>query len=130
MTSLTQIILTSLTGGKIQCRQRIGLQMAVDVYFLLTGQSENPAKVLPESLKLSDCATFYGYVIDRNSRKNVSMCSERLYSETDKPRESTPRAIYVSRSNQLQIVTERDVNHKFVVRVEGEMRTQSLFMLG
>jgi hypothetical protein len=87
------------------------------------GQPTNLTEVyhpVPSSI-VPACATSYGYVIDRTSRKNVSMCSnQRMNGESDEKQESKPVTIYVSRLNQLQIVTKRHVNHKFIVRVEGK----------
>jgi radical SAM superfamily enzyme len=64
-----------------------------------------------------ECHYIDGWVIDRASRKNVTFCAEQS-SNNDHQHAASP--LYVSASNQVQIVLRQSRHHKFLIRFEGE----------
>jgi hypothetical protein len=82
----------------------------------------------------ASCPLVYGYIVDRTSRKNVSICGPPHPPSGQQPDESTTAQIYVSRSNQLQIVIKADVEQKFIIRLEGQsffvFSNYSFYVLG
>jgi hypothetical protein len=94
----------------------------------LTGRPQNTSSLSHLNPPISSgCNLVYGYIVDRNSRKNVSICSTRNIPSGQQHYESMTEKIYVSQTNQLQIVTKTDVAHKFVIRIEGLMLNSFLF---
>lgn len=67
------------------------------------------------------CDPTYGFIIDRNVRKNVSICGNRNEHTGQKSSSELQgqTIIHVSSSNHLQIITREDFNSKIIIRVEG-----------
>jgi hypothetical protein len=86
--------------------------------FLSAGQTSNFQNV---SVSSTDprCHQLFGYLIDRSSRRNVSICSERQ-KILEEPVQSDEKIIYTSRSNHLHLVTKGDVAFKSIIRLAGE----------
>jgi hypothetical protein len=66
----------------------------------------------------SPCHPVFGYLIDKSSRRNVSICSERRGGHHE-PVKSDENLIYVSQSNHIQLVTKGNVNYKSIIRLAG-----------
>jgi hypothetical protein len=65
----------------------------------------------------SQCLHVDGWVVDRAARKNVTFCAEQS-SSIDHRHAVSP--LYVSASNQIQIILRQNRRHKFLIRFEGE----------
>ena len=79
--------------------------------------------ILPESTvesvgstQMSRCHPFYGRIVDKNSRTNKSICGNQ---QSLNEKQMGQKTLYVSKSNQLQIITNHDAAHKYVLRIEG-----------
>ena len=71
------------------------------------------------STQMSSCYPLYGHIVDKNARTNKSICGnlQALHEQ-----QTSLKTLYVSKSNQLQIITNRDAANKFIVRIEGKSR--------
>jgi hypothetical protein len=69
------------------------------------------------SSKMAGCSPVLGHVVDRVSRRNVSICTSQRVN--DDLHQSEQKVIYVSQSNQLQLVIKSDLIYKFIVRLGG-----------
>ena len=65
------------------------------------------------------CSTNYGYIVDRVSRRNVSICQDQLIEQHSDP--SQMINFYTSHSNHLRIVTNRNTDRKFLIRLRGNV---------
>jgi hypothetical protein len=87
------------------------------IFLLCVGQTSGAHNSSSTSTR-PRCHPMFGYLFDRSSRKNVSICSDRpgIHNERVEPDENL---IYVSQSNQLQLVTMEDVAYKSIIRLAG-----------
>jgi radical SAM superfamily enzyme len=74
----------------------------------------------------SECLYVDGWVIDRAARKNVTFCAEQS-SNTDHHHAVSP--LYVSASNQIQIILRQSRRHKFLIRFEGEANLFGVYFI-
>ena len=72
------------------------------------------------SVTSARCHVTYGNVLDRNIRRNISICgdlsSQRSRNYVD---EAPTRHIYTSTSNHLHITVNNSADNRFMIRLEG-----------
>lgn len=70
---------------------------------------------------VSGCQPIYGYIVDKNSRRNVSICGMAPSGvEQDLQTGDAPlKTIYISTSSQLLLVAKHTLENRFIIRVEG-----------
>jgi len=75
------------------------------------------------------CRTIYGFVVERHSRSNVTICGDQMNGLRGKHYESIQTIIHKSQANSLQIFVESDIADKFILRVEGKITLLTDFMM-
>lgn len=66
------------------------------------------------------CSTKYGYIMDRNSRRNVSLCEDQVkHVKQRTTATSLVLSVYESTANQILISLNEVAGANFIVRLEG-----------
>jgi len=66
------------------------------------------------------CRRQYGHVIDRTTRRNVTICGDERSSD-EESRVSSSAMVYISSSNLVHVQLNASNEHAFIVRLAGEL---------